>query len=104
MTRSKRQMVNRQVYPGSVYLDGYTLQEIKAKIEAWIAEYGEDARLEEYSDGWDDTNYWGIFKLLPENDEEYAARILREKEQEEKTRARELAEFERLSKKFNTSE
>jgi len=102
MTRSKRQLVNRQVYPGSVYLDGYTLQEIKAKIEAWIAEYGEDARLEEYSDMWGD--YWGIFKLLPENDEEYAARILREKEQEEKTRARELAEFERLSKKFNTSE
>ena len=104
MPQSKRRLVNRKVNTDYIDIDCYTLRDLKVKVEAWISEHGEDARLEKYSDGWDDTNYWGIFKLLPENDEEYAARILREKEQEEKTRARELAEFERLSKKFNTSE
>ena len=96
MAQSKRQMVSRQVNKGYVDLDDITLRDLKADVEAWISEYGEDARLKEYTDGYDDTRSWGIYKLLPETEEEDAARLAVEKQREDW----EMKEFQRLSKKY----
>ena len=99
MAKHKRLEKKVQVdyYLGLEYL---TLSELKDKAEEWFHQYGSDAWLEQYQEPYSESYSWGIFKRVPETDDEYDARVIdldrREKTQEERDRA----EFERLSKKY----
>ena len=99
MAKHKRLEKKTQVdyYLGLEYL---TLSELKDKAEEWFHHYGPDAWLEQYQEPYSESYSWGIFRRVPETDDEYDARVIdleqREKTQEERDRA----EFERLSKKY----
>lgn len=81
-------------------LDYCSLASAKTKINELIKLYGDDARIEKYSEAYDDTEYLGIYKKISETDSEMADRISNEVDFVEEQEAREVAEFVRLTLKF----
>jgi hypothetical protein len=105
MANPKRKIVREQLTDVSPYdLDG-TLADMLDRVNQWIEDYGVNARLD-----WDahfhhdyDSNPSPRFNIVrdrEENDEEYNRRIAKEKLDKQIGEARELAELERLQKKF----
>jgi hypothetical protein len=104
MSEQKRQ-ITEYLFDVSPYeLEG-TLVNLQAQIQQWIDKHGPTARLD-----WDayfqhvyDPNPSPRFNLVrdrEENDKEYTKRLAREKIEMAAQDARELAELERLQKKF----
>ena len=101
MAKHKRLEKKVQVdyYLGLEYL---TLSELKDKAEEWFHQYGSDAWLEQYQEPYSESYSWGIFKRVPETDDEYDARVIDLKQREKTQEERDRAEFERLSKKYGS--
>lgn len=74
------------------------LQVVKERVEELIAKYGEFAVLE-FDAGYNSISESVRFTRL-ETDEEYADRIAKEKQTEEKKKAKEYQEYLTLKKKF----
>ncbi len=84
-----------------------TLKSLLEKTQELIKRYGEDARLDydKYFSYPYDNDYYPSYMVQvnrPETDEEMQKRITEEQSQKEKIRQRELAELERLSKKYSS--
>lgn len=105
VAKSKKKVISVMLTDVSPYeLEG-TLGEVQATINRWITEHGIDSRL-----NWD-PDYWPQYNDSPspryeikinreETDEEFDKRIKHEALQQSQQEARELAELERLQKKF----
>ncbi len=83
-----------------------TLKSLLEKTQELIKKYGEDARLDydKYFSYPYDNEYYPSYMVQvsrPETDDEMNKRISEEQSQKDKIRQRELAELERLSKKYN---
>jgi hypothetical protein len=83
-----------------------TLKSLLEKTQELIRKYGENARLDydKYFSYPYDNDYYPSYMVQvsrPETDEEMNKRVAEEKSQQDKVRQRELAELERLSKKYN---
>lgn len=106
MAKQKKKIVRDMLQDVSPYDIDCTLEDLQTKVNRWVTEYGRDARLE-----WDPHHYESYnpdpsprFRIMAdreETDEEYKVRIETERVQKAIIEARELAELERLQKKFN---
>jgi hypothetical protein len=107
---TKRKIVTERITSACFYsiLDGKTPQEVIKVMEEYIQSYkGRDVYFDVDGYGYDGGKELDIYERREESDKEFADR--RKKEQKEKdnkkilaaqTEAKELAEFQRLSKKF----
>ena len=77
-----------------------SLGSIKKSLDAAIERYSEAATLDWHSYAYDGGRYLYIFADLPETDEAMQRRIALEEQYETAREKRELAEYERLQKKF----
>lgn len=98
MVDRTRKTVNKQVGCG-VDFDDYSLQNILDAVTRAIKEYGPNATHSSYHE-YDGELYHGIFKDVPETDEEMAKRITAEEKWEAAQDALDLKELKRLQKKF----
>lgn len=86
-------------------LDLLSLERIKELIEENISWYGATAILGLTYEGDYDSqrySYFEILQLREENEEEYTERLFKEKKMEDLLQHRELAEYNRLKKKFDS--
>lgn len=81
-------------------VSGYSLGEILEYVKTYINNYGADAKVENYRPMYEEYEYLAIMKQVPETDAEYNKRIALETKYEEIAKQRDIAEFERLKKKF----
>jgi hypothetical protein len=80
--------------------DGYTLQQVAARIKGLIAQYGPTASIGKHTYPYDDGEYQYVFKEIPETDEQMNERIANEERWFAGDEERERREFERLQAKF----
>lgn len=105
MAKQKKRTVREHLGDVSPYELEMTLADLRGRINDWIDLYGPTARLD-----WDahfqheyDPNPSPRFNIVrdrEETDEEYDRRVAKEKVDRQALEARELAELERLQKKF----
>lgn len=86
--------------------DGYSLDDIVTQVDRIRKEYGDkytNIRLDrQYGYNNDDHDVWSFMGTREETDEEINTRIAYENEKKKNIADKERAEFERLSKIFNT--
>jgi len=104
--KSKKKIKDVEVEVFSPYeLDGM-LGDIVAKLVVYVEQYGADARLDYSSYGYSRSPYEGDspgFRIIvqeEESDEEYAARIAKEKEEAKDIESKERKQLEVLLKKY----
>lgn len=98
MPNLERKMVS--TYKASFTVEYRTLGQILKDVKYCIAQYGADALVQNYQEMYSDSSYPAIMKMEPESDERYNKRIALETKYEEIAKQRDIAEFERLKKKF----
>lgn len=98
MAKRKRKMVRRQ-RDVRWDLDGLSLKDVATRVQEWIAQYGEDARID--IDSWTNAPVEvNVVYYTPETDEERAARVERERASKEAEQERRRRLYEDLKKEF----
>jgi len=97
----ERKMIDQEVNTLDVEYD--TLKQVQDKIADLVERYGPDATVQKCSDAWSDYTYLGIFVKGLETDQQYNKRLTYEKKWAEDAEARDVAEFNRLKKRFESS-
>ena len=77
-----------------------SLKDAAGEIARLIEVYGENAMIDHYTPAYSDGEYLYVYTDVPETDAEMDQRIKLEEKREAERKARELAEFERLSKLY----
>lgn len=105
MARQKKRQIREHLGDVSPYEIEGNLKDLRDRVDQWIEDHGENASLD-----WDayfhhdydpsPSPRFNIVRDREETDEEYEKRLVKEKLEKTIQEARELAELERLQKKF----
>lgn len=81
------------------------LSDVLKEVKQLIEEYGVDAYIDGRPDAYSnsDRETMHVFKMVPENDEQYNKRIAYEEKWAKESEDRDAAEFKRLQAKFGTT-
>jgi hypothetical protein len=105
---TQRRKITEMVDDVSTWEFEGTLSTVLERVQAMIQEHGPDARLDYnrhfyYDYDNEPTPRFELYVVREENDAELKQRLFEQAEQTRNREAAELAEFERLSKKFGES-
>jgi diacylglycerol kinase family enzyme len=92
----ERKLVSKEA--AEIYFNSHTLDEAIAKLEAYRASYGGNAKIQQQRQY--DDEYLALMVEQPETDQQMARRIAQEVRDDALREERDRREFERLANKF----
>lgn len=93
-----RKMINREV--DELDINGYSIKDAIEILNDILAVHGDKAYISKEDRPYSDSQYFAVFKPVPETDREMNGRLSIEKMQKEAQEKREYEDFKRLSVKF----